>query len=285
MKSAVEALIKDEESRGDRLGPSVLGLDKVAQTLDYLEIILADYRAAVEPFLVAALAHAGIDAGDALLYPLEGSQSKSGYSARSLARHLELQPEAEWPELEPFLDEMNHDECIDNYRIVVFTERTIEGTAALLRHELEHSLQRDVHGQPILELHGVAEGVIGERVRGLCGGGFLYQAIPDEMDANAAAATFVRGHFGAGRIDDLLSAGDGDGSAFRSLVDAAPPQTLPDRMIRFLASVPDLCEKWAEHQRFDFPTLLNLHWRGAGDVWERLVTDDDLSLADPAELA
>jgi hypothetical protein len=35
-----------------------------------------------------------------------------------------------------------------------------------------------------------------------------HQVIPVEMDANAAAATFVRGHFGADRIDELLAAGD-----------------------------------------------------------------------------
>jgi hypothetical protein len=38
----------------------------------------------------------------------------------------------------------------------------------------------------------LAEAVISERVGGLAGGGFLYQVIPVEMDANAAGAVFVR---------------------------------------------------------------------------------------------
>jgi hypothetical protein len=53
-----------------------------------------------------------------------------------------------------------------------------------------------------MELYGVAENVIAERVGGLAGGGFLYQVIPIEMDANAAAAVFVRERFGADRIDE-----------------------------------------------------------------------------------
>jgi hypothetical protein len=232
----------------------------------------------IEEVWLAALADAGIDADEALLYPLEGRQSESGYGARYLARHLELRSEDDWPELEPLLEEMNADECIDAYRIVVFTERTIEGTAAALRHELEHSLQREAHGQQLLELHGVAEAVISERVGGLPGGGFLYQVIPDEMDANAAAARFVRAHFGADRIDELLGTGDSDGAAFRSLVGPAPRETLPERMIRFLATVPDLCVKWAERQGFAFETLLDVHWRGAGEIWRRLVEDEDLRL-------
>lgn len=232
----------------------------------------------IEEVWLAALADAGIGAREALLYPLEGRQSQSGFSARYLVRHLELQPEAAWPELEPLLQEMNDEECIDAYRIVVFTERTIEGIAAAVRHELEHSLQREAHGQRLLELHGVAEAVICERVGGLPGGGFLYQVIPDEMDANAAAAVFVRAYFGAERIDDLLRAGDSDSAALRSLLGPALLETLPERMVRFLATVPDLCAKWAERQGFAFPTLLDVHWRGAGDIWQRLVEDDALRL-------
>jgi hypothetical protein len=232
----------------------------------------------IEAVWLAALAHAEIDPDEALLYALKGQQSQSGYSARYLARHLELHAEADFPELEPLLEEMNDEECIDAYRIVVWTERTIEGIAAAIRHELEHSLQREAHGQRLLELHGVAEAVICERIGGLAGGGFLYQVIPDEMDANAAAAVFARSRFGPDRIDELLRAGDTDGAGFRSLVGPSPVETLPERMVLFLASVPDLCEKWAERQSFAFPTLLDVHWRGAGAIWRRLVDDEELKL-------
>ena len=124
----------------------------------------------------------------------------------------------------------------------------------------------------------MAEGVICERVGGLAGGGFLYQVIPVEMDANAAAAKFVRAGFGEARIDELLQAGDTDASAFRSLVGPPAIETLPERMIQFLATVHDLCQRYADRTNHSFPTLLDVHWRGAGAIWRRLVEDDALKL-------
>ena len=152
---------------------------------------------------LAALANAEIDPTEALLYTLDG-QSGIGYAARYLYRGMQIHADGEPVEIHPLLEEMNGDDCIGAYRVVVFTDRTIEGIAALIRHELEHARQRDAHGQNLMELYGMAEGVISERVGGLVGGGFLYQVIPVEMDANAAAAQFVRARFGEGQIDELL---------------------------------------------------------------------------------
>lgn len=226
---------------------------------------------------MAALADAEIDSADVLLYTLKG-ESGGGYGARYLHRGLHIHPEGEAEELHPLLEEMNEEACIDAYRIAVFTERTFEGIAALIRHELEHARQRDVHGQRLMELYGMAEAVISERVGGLAGGGFLYQVIPVEMDANAAAAIFVRHRFGADHVDALLRAGDKDGSAFRSLVGPPAIETLPERMIQFFATIPDLCERFAERQEFPFRTLLDVHWRGAGAIYQRLLEDDELKL-------
>lgn len=138
--------------------------------------------------------------------------------ARYLHRGLHIYPDGEAEEIRPLPDEMNSDECIGAYRVVVFMDCTLEGIAALIRHELEHGRQRDAHGRRLMELYNIAENVISERVRSLPGGGFLYQVIPVEMDANAAVSSFIREHFGQERIDELLHAGDKDGSEFRSLV-------------------------------------------------------------------
>ena len=178
----------------------------------------------IEALWVAALADAEIDPDDALLYLVDGEQGSNGYAARYLYRYLELHPEGEPQEIHPLLAAMNDDDCIDTYRVVVFKDRRAEGVAALVRHELEHARQYDRFGQELMELSGLAEHVLAERVGGLHGGGVLYQLIPVELDANAAAATFVRHHFGAERIDELLRAGDKDGAGFRSLVRPARPQ-------------------------------------------------------------
>jgi hypothetical protein len=97
-----------------------------------------------------------------------------------------------------------------------------------------------------MELYGIAENVLSERVGGLTGGGFLYQTIPVEIDANAAAAIFVRGRYGTERIDELLNAGDSTSAALRSLVGPPPLDTLPNRMIRYFATIPDLCDRLIE---------------------------------------
>jgi hypothetical protein len=100
------------------------------------------------------------------------------------------------------------------------------------------------------------------------------------MDANAAAATFVRERYGTERIDELLRERDNDSAAFRSLVGPPPLETLPDRMIHFFATMPDLCDRCVERTNYSsFAELLNIHgWRGAGDLYERFVQDEELHL-------
>jgi hypothetical protein len=49
-------------------------------------------------------------------------------------------------------------------------------------------------------------------------------------------------------------------------------------MMCFFATIPDLCERFAERNNFAFPILLDVHWRGAGAVYERLLEDAELRL-------
>jgi hypothetical protein len=76
----------------------------------------------------------------------------------------------------------------------------------------------------------------------------------------------------------VLRAGDKDGSAFRSLVGPPPIATLPERMIRFFATIPDLCDLFAGGNNILFTPLLDVHWRAAGDVYQRLLDGGELRL-------
>jgi hypothetical protein len=175
---------------------------------------------------------------------------------------------------------MNADDCIDAYRVALHVERPVEGIAALLRHELEHAMQYDADvGQRLHRLYVLAVEVICERVGGLPGGGFLYQLIPVELDANAAAATYVRGRFGEARISMLLAADHPDSAAFRSLVPPPARETLADRMLHFFATIPDLCELRADRERMSFAEILAREWPGADGVWRRFFGTGELSLA------
>jgi len=102
--------------------------------------------------------------------------------------------------------------------------------------------------------------------------------IPNELDANAAAAMFVRARYGRDRVLELLEAKDEDSALFRSHVGPAPIEGLPERLLAFFISQRELCEEYARTQNFRFDQLLDHHWRGAGAVWRRLVDEGGFAL-------
>jgi hypothetical protein len=196
-----------------------------------------------------------------LLHVFNARQSESGYSGW---RHI-YQADHFGAEVSALLRDLNSDECIDAIRVLVWRDRTTEGLAAVIRHELEHAVQNEAHGQSVERLYHLALQVLAVRVNGLPGNGFLYTIIPNELDANAAAAIFVRTRYGRERIIELLEARDEDSAAFRSLVGPAPVDTLPERLL-------------AAQQGFAFWQLLDDSWPGSGAVWRELVDQSGLML-------
>ena len=71
-------------------------------------------------------------------------------------------------------------------------ERAIEGLAAIVRHELEHALQNQAHGQRVEGLYHLALQVLGVRVNGLPGNGLLYTIIPNEFQCHIKDAVHKR---------------------------------------------------------------------------------------------
>jgi hypothetical protein len=83
--------------------------------------------------------------------------------------------------------------------------------------------------------------------------GKSYNAIPMEIDANRAAARFLRRRYGAERLQQLVAHGDEDPACFRPTKDPEPLDTLVERMRAFILDVKrtDLVAKleaaaWAE---------------------------------------
>lgn len=134
---------------------------------------------------LAALDDAGISADQALLFTFAGAASPdvecAVYMRRGVITHVAgLDDE--------LLNELNNtaNGCIDAYRVLLWTERSLEGSAALIRHELEHARQIDLRPE-VQALQELAVDVIRLDVNS----GRLYQRIPAEADANAAAGTWV----------------------------------------------------------------------------------------------
>lgn len=233
----------------------------------------------IEEIWIAATADAALDVEQCLLYVLEGRESETGYSGLHFNAGLHIyEAEHFGAEVNALLDEMNSEACIDATRIIVWSDRTVEGLAALIRHELEHAVQNAAHGTDVEGLYHLALQVLSVRVGGLPGNGLLYGTIPNELDANAASAVFVRERYGEARIRELLEARDPDSGAFRSLVGPAPVESLPERLLAFFMLHRDLCEAYAEQQGFDFRQLLDLHWHGSGEVWRQLVDEGGIAL-------
>lgn len=234
---------------------------------------------AIEEIWLAACADADLDPDQCLLYLLEGQESGAGYGGMHFRKHRLLYEAPDLgDDINALVAELNTPERIDAARILIWRERTIEGLAGMIRHELEHAVQDDALDKDIEALYHLAMRVLALRVGGLPGGGFLYQTIPNELDANAAAATFVRARYGDDRIDALLEARDDDGALFRSSVGPAPLETLPERLMAFFLMHRDLCEKFAQESGFSFRRLLDLEWQGAGEVWHALVDNGGLAV-------
>lgn len=233
----------------------------------------------IEAIWLAAVEDAGLDVDACLLYVLDGSKSETGYSETHFTAGILIhENEHLGATINGLLGEMNSEECIDAVRVVVSRDRTIEGLAGLIRHELEHALQSAAHGLKAEELYYLAMYVLAVRVGDLPGSGLLYTLIPNELDANAAAAMFVRARYGRNRVLELLEAKDDDSAVFRSHVGPAPIEDLPERLLAFFISQRELCEEYARRQGFRFEQLLDHHWRGAGAEWRRLVDEGGLAL-------
>lgn len=210
----------------------------------------------------AALIHAGLGHDQAFLLPLQGAESGDRCGGKSwppvLGLHQDEVPESAWP----WLDDLNRDDVRMGYRLALWTDRSIEGQAALARHELEHGHQLAAGGVDMADLHGLAEAIVSTAPHS----GALYQRIPMEADANAASADFVRQLYGDDHVNKLIEGGHPDSAAFRR-ADPGSIVTLHDRMIDFFVDHGDLCMRWAELTNRNFAGILEIPSREGRREW------------------
>lgn len=181
----------------------------------------------------AALQDAGIDIGEVALIWRPGRPRAAGLEAASWIPGSTIDPE--FDDDHEFIEMLlwgNSDGIRQLRRVMVWTERTPEGLAGLLRHELEHTIQIAVD----VELDHLHQRACEELSR-LSATGRSYNAIPMEVDANRAAARFLRRRYGADRLHRLVLAGDTDAACFRPTTDPDPTDSLVPRMKAFILKV------------------------------------------------
>lgn len=181
----------------------------------------------------AALEDAGIDVGDVALLWRQGRPPAQGQHAASWRPGSIIDPEFDDDhQLIEMLLWANSDGIRCLRRVMIWTERTPEGLAGLLRHELEHTVQIAADVELDHLHHRAYEELAKRSVTGKS-----YNSITMEVDANRAAARFLRRRHGADRLQQLLLAGDTDAACFRPTMDPDALETLVDRMKMFILNV------------------------------------------------
>jgi hypothetical protein len=178
----------------------------------------------------AALAHAQIESDAARLYLVGGKPIDR--SAIWIEPGSEIFRTPEFPLTSSQLTDANHAARRDLHRIIAFSETSPIVLAARMRHELEHARQWDQDGSRLTRLEEAIQATHGNTYGGLAWSGLIYNTVPSEADANAAAAQFAAAHFPTGELESLI--GEGDGVLFRSPA-STDSETLGLRMLCHIA--------------------------------------------------
>jgi hypothetical protein len=217
----------------------------------------------------AALADADFDAKQVRFYPFPGDRSEDGFQAYYFVPGQKLYRSQQFPDdLGGQIADAN--KHLNRHRIAAWIDTDLPVLGAKLRHELEHARQHDAFGDKLYDLNDLIAQVFAHKLRGLKGGARLYNFNPIELDANAAAARFAWERYGEQEAKQRLEGVGEDAVLFRSLTGPAPIETLPKRLLCFLAQFPDLCEMEAEARDKPFDELLDKAWPGFGESWNAL---------------
>ncbi|UUY05481.1 hypothetical protein LRS13_08175 [Svornostia abyssi] len=221
----------------------------------------------LEAEYLAALADAEIEQERVRLY-LSTKLSSDGGAAYWHMPGDDLVVAADFPEAGQLADANTNR---DLHRIVAPAEpANLVTFAALVRHELEHARQFDALGQPIFEFqHFIERQVLARRAGGLngCAGGWI-NAVPTEMDCNAAASVFIAGRFSG---EDLVALREGDKRNLGcSLVGPEPFSTLPSRMVAYAFFHRACVESFAKDHDLLVAEVLDGYLPGAAALWATL---------------
>lgn len=229
-----------------------------------------------EPFIErewdAAVAASGADPDNLYLLPVSGTPVAN--MPEAVTYWPGLRSEEDDFLLGEKLAEANSPGVRERHRIAIF-EDVDEGDplavailAGKLRHELRHAEQWEACGEVLFELDALLDSVVLWKVGGLTGGALYYTVKPIEMDANAAAAVFLRNRWGQ-LVDDVLR--DPDGSALaKSNTAPGALENLPAKTVAFLFCLREAADEWAAAEGTSIEELLGLHSFGARQLWDGL---------------
>jgi hypothetical protein len=140
--------------------------------------------------------------------------------------------------------------------------------AGLLRHEIEHGIQRDMCANSFA-LYDLTDAIIRHAVQDGRNYRELFHLQPVEWDADASASMFLRRHPAhSAVVRDLLE--NVDTYLVRSELPPGDTSKLVARTVAFLFSLRDACLRQEQREPISFPELLDQMAPGAGDLWRAL---------------
>ncbi len=195
---------------------------------------------------------AEIDRADALLFRIVDTSDNADLG-KCWLRNVEISEPADRITLGTQLAAANVPDAQIKWRAGVRIDQGPEAVAGLIRHELEHCRQYAIAdpGTGLLNLHFAAQESLAP-AHDLPGSNELYNKIPMELDADAAASCFARRKFGDARIDALVAAGNPHRALFRESGDYQRPsrKQLFARMRAFIdVEGPALAQEFASRYR------------------------------------
>jgi hypothetical protein len=211
---------------------------------------------------------------DVKLYVLGGKPQKNAELAIHLHPGSRAVSEPRFPLSQAQVADANRPEIVGLHRIAAFVEYPPAVLLGLLRHELQHARQwrfdqtAYTAGEPVADMLS--------RVRAYTGAGAssVYNLLPLERDANFAAFSLVRQHFGAVSQVELVNE---HGQLLDFDRSWALTESLSSHTIEAAALHPNEFEEACRESRDDLAsTLRALHPNGPA-VWQQLRSDDELS--------
>ena len=210
----------------------------------------------------------GLDTSNCHLFPFDFPAPPDSDRAKWLKPGTTLYVEPDFPADDEMLMRVNSDAVLQGHRITIFKEKDRRLLLGALRHELEHARQWQWYGEPGYRLRNFllqACSIAAEAHRG----GLIYNALPTEQDANAAASHLLRSVLEKPEIEELVH--DDAGIALvRWKGPREPIESLPIRMLSFARlhlNAVEECARVSGHKGItdflaqEWPDLVGA-WRG-----------------------
>lgn len=211
---------------------------------------------------------AGFSPDEVSVYVLPGAK-RGDYGAMYFKPGDRLVLDQDFPFSDNQLDDANRRALI-KHRVAVYAGVQVPELAGLMRHELEHAVQQRRYGDGSWRIYVRTLGALSRQYGNRPGSGTIYNSVPVERDANAAAAAHVIPTYGP--LPQAILQGE-HSVLFRFPEGPLPLDLLGLRSLAFAAVHADAFEAELSDQSDSFEEVFDEVVPDALARWERAAMD------------